>query len=139
MFVDNREAQFTADRLARIEDAIAEVNVMVGPYGINIYQVDVPRIAEANVLLEISPTSIVGGYADGILGCSEDGVKVTLIEGWDWYVGSDATQISLGQYDFQTIVTHEIGHTLGLGHSALFHLGDVRYSRQWRDEPCVVD
>jgi hypothetical protein len=45
------------------------------------------------------------------------GEKRALIQGWDWYAGSDPRQIGAGQYDFQTTLTHELGHALGLGES----------------------
>src|SRR5262249_3648024 len=33
------------------------------------------------------------------------------------YAGTDPTEVGAGQYDFETTVTHELGHALGLGHS----------------------
>jgi hypothetical protein len=60
----------------------------------------------------------LGGLTQGILGAMEVGGNITLVSGWNWYTGSDPTQIGPGQYDFETIVIHELGHTFGLGESA---------------------
>jgi Matrixin len=55
--------------------------------------------------------------AQGILGVTTTAGEITLIQGWNWYAGADPSAIGAGQYDFQTVVTHEVGHSLGLGHS----------------------
>src|SRR5207249_4572345 len=62
--------------------------------------------------------STVGGAADGVLGFYTTSGEITLIQGWDWYAGAAANTVGTGRYDFQTVVTHELGHALGLGHSA---------------------
>jgi hypothetical protein len=122
LYVDNSSGLFTSDELARIDDAVAAVDAVIGPYGVMINEVS--DSASANVVLDTGSTSAVGGFADGVLGCTGDG-EVTLIQGWNWYAGSDATQIRSGQYDFETVVVHELGHALGLGHSST--AGSVMY------------
>jgi hypothetical protein len=75
----------------------------------------------ADVVVDTGSTSAVGGFADGVLGCEAAGAtstEITLIQGWNWYAGSDPTAVTAGQFDFQTVVMHELGHSLGLGHSA---------------------
>jgi hypothetical protein len=116
VYVDNSAGDFTADELARVEDAIAAINSTVNQYGVNL--TEVTDIGLANIVVHIGTTSAVGGYADGVLGCETDDGDITLILGWNWYAGADASSVGSNQYDFQTIVTHEVGHALGLSHSA---------------------
>jgi hypothetical protein len=116
LYVDNSNGDLTSDELARIQDAVNAVDATIAPYGVVITEVSDPT--QANVTLNMNPTSALGGVTQGVLGCTTDADQVTMIQGWGWYAGSDPTQIGAGQYDFETAVMHELGHVLGLGHSS---------------------
>jgi hypothetical protein len=117
VFVDNSNGDLTPEELARIQDAVTAVDIVTAPYGVTVEETTDPTQAE--VTLNMDSTSTVGGYANGILGCFDPTAgQITMIQGWNWYAGSDPTQIGASQYDFQTTLTHELGHALGLGESA---------------------
>jgi Matrixin len=120
VYVNDPNGLFTADELARIQDAIAGMNPLLAPYNVVITQVDAASSDQANVIIDIGTSTAAGGYADGVLGCettSTGSSEITLVQGWNWYDGTDSTAVASDQFDFQTVVTHELGHALGLGHN----------------------
>jgi hypothetical protein len=114
VYIDNSANYFSADAMARIGDAIDSLNNLLAAYNVTLNTTT--DATTANITLSASTTSLAGGYADGVLGCYAETGEITLIQGWSWYVGADPSGIGAGQYDFQTIVTHELGHALGLDH-----------------------
>src|SRR5262249_12982987 len=111
LYVDNTNGDLTTDELARIQDAVTAADAATEPYGVGVTEVTDSTLAD--VTLNMDTTSAVGGYADGVLGCTTDAGQITIINGWNFYAGSDGTQIGSGQYDFETVVVHELGHALG--------------------------
>jgi hypothetical protein len=117
VYLDNADGTpVSSDEQARFDDAIQALDTTFGSYGVNLVDVGATDAADAIVQVEIAATSAAGSAADGVLGCTVAG-HITLLTGWNWYTSADPSAISAGQYDFETIVTHELGHAIGLGHS----------------------
>jgi Bacterial Ig-like domain (group 3)/Right handed beta helix region len=76
-----------------------------------------PAGTTADVTVHFSTTTPEGGAADGVLGFTTPQNNVYLVTGWNYYTGSDPSQIGSNQYDFITLATHELAHTVGLGES----------------------
>ena len=109
-------AQSSAEQ-ARISDAIAGLNATFAPFGVTLTEVSGAAAADASVHIRMATTTVLGNTVNGVLGDFE-GSTINLVTGWNWYTGSDPRQIGADQYDFETIVMHELGHVFGLGESA---------------------
>jgi virginiamycin B lyase len=116
VYVNDPAGYFTLDELGRIKDAINTWDSLLAPYNVTITEVSDPALA--TVVLDNGTTSAAGSAGSGVLGSYSSTGEITILQGWNWYAGANAAAIGADQYDFQTVVTHELGHALGLGGSA---------------------
>jgi hypothetical protein len=106
-----------AAEAAAIKQVLSHLNGQLKPMGISFVQVSGAQAANAQVHINMASTTSIGGMAQGVLGAYSlaPGGNITLVDGWKWYFGSDPKLIGKKQYDFESVVTHELGHVLGLG------------------------
>jgi hypothetical protein len=105
-----------ANEVERISDAMTYLNDALGSFGVSL-SFAAPG-SDADVHVHFASNTPEGGAGDGVLGFTTADNDVYLVTtGWSSYTGSDASQVGAGQYDFLTLATHELAHTVGLGES----------------------
>ncbi len=100
----------------QIGEAMAYLNQALGSFGVNLSWA-APG-TNADVHIHFAATTPQGGAGDGVLAFTTASDDVYFATGWQLYTGDDASQILPNQYDFLTLATHELAHTVGLGESS---------------------
>ena len=108
----------TAAELAAIRTAVATLDDQIAPLGVSLVVVSGAQAASAPVHITMASSSAIGGLNQGVLGAFTPEGDITLITGWNWYFGLESGKIAQNQFDFQSVVTHELGHVLGLGENS---------------------
>jgi hypothetical protein len=103
------------NEVARLNDAMTYLNAALASFGVSLSWAT-PG-ADADVHVHLSSSTPQGSAGDGVLGFTTADNDVYLVTGWNFYTGVDASAIGAGQYDFLTLATHELAHTVGLGES----------------------
>jgi Matrixin len=113
---DDTGAGLDANELGRLGDAMAYLNSALASFGVNLSWA--PAGAPADVTVHFATTTPQGGVADGVIGFTTQANDIYIVTGWNFYTGQDASAIAATQYDFLTLATHELAHTVGLGESS---------------------
>ena len=117
LWVNDPTTYLTTEELARLWDSVTGLNILLMPYGVSIIEVAECDSNIANLVIDIATTTAVGGLTDGVLGLLHDGRSDHFGAGVELVRRGRSGRDCAGQYDFETIVTHELGHALGLGHN----------------------
>jgi hypothetical protein len=112
---DDTGAGLDPAEVADLGDAMDYLNQALASFGVNLSWA--PAGAIPDVTVHFATTTPEGGEADGVLGFTTAQNAVYIVAGWNFYTGSDPGQIGANQFDFTTLATHELAHTLGLGES----------------------
>ncbi|MCS6975785.1 MAG: matrixin family metalloprotease [Gemmatales bacterium] len=139
IWIDFGSGLLSAADAERIRDAITYLRTVSTQSG-GPSLVEVTNASQADIRITMEPGSTLGGPGSGVLATTQlaydlqpSGTlangepfrrllghefgrlsQITLVSGWNWYVGADPSGITLDQYDLQSVVTHELGHALGL-------------------------
>jgi probable HAF family extracellular repeat protein len=113
---DDTGAGIDQSELDRLNDALSYLNASLGSFGVNLtWATDATA---ADVHIHFASSTPQGGASDGVLGFTAADNDVYLVEGWNYSTAADPTQVGAGQFDFLTLATHELAHTVGLGESS---------------------
>jgi hypothetical protein len=114
---DDTGTGIDAGEMDRINEAMAYLNAALGSFGVSLSWAAAGT--NADVHIHFASSTPQGGAGAGVLGFTTAGNDVYIVTtGWNFYTGADASQLGSAQYDFLTLATHELAHTVGLGESS---------------------
>ncbi len=104
------------NEIADLSAAMNYLNRALGSFGVDLSWA-APGAA-ADVTVHFAGATPEGDASDGVLGYTTATNDVYIVTvGWNYYTGSDPSAVGAGQYDFLSLATHELAHTVGLGES----------------------
>jgi hypothetical protein len=105
-----------ANAVARLDDAMSYLNQALGSFGV--YLSWAAPGTGADVHVHFATSTPEGGASDGVLGFTTAANDVYFVTGWNYSTSLDVSALGADQYDFLTLATHELAHTVGLGESS---------------------
>jgi hypothetical protein len=101
----------------QVDDTIVPLDGQLGAFGVQLAEVSAAGDQGADIRIQLASSSELSGLAQGVLG-STFANDITINGDWNHYVGADRNSACAGQIDFQSVIAHESGPVLGLGHSS---------------------
>jgi CSLREA domain-containing protein len=113
---DDTGTGLNSDKVNRLSDAMTYLNSALGSFGVSLsWAADA---TSADVTVHFATSTPEGDASAGVIGFTTPDNNVYFVTTWNYYNGSDPTQIASNQLDFETLAIHELAHTVGLGESA---------------------
>jgi hypothetical protein len=104
-----------ASAVARLGDAMTYLDETLASYGVQLSWAAPGTTADVHV--HFASSTPEGGVSDGVLGFTTPANDVYFVTGWNFSTSPNPSAVGANQYDFLTLATHELAHTVGLGES----------------------
>jgi len=117
----NTNAQDIFDPFIATSGQVGEASVpldgQLGAAGVQLPEVSAAGDQGADIRIPLASSGAFGSLVQGVLGRAFAN-DISINDDWNHYVGADPNSARAGQIDFQSVIAHESGPVLGLGHNS---------------------